>query len=228
MPFSEDERVFLLATPRVGPGVVARLEEAGIDSLSALRHAGVEAVVKGVCDRLGTSGWANRQKALLRALERTSQMNSAHALAKMTAASSTVMRDGKLQRVPVGGHDTGSTGGRAGGGERLRIEGISQVCETGLPEQRAKWPSTHLDLNFEQLHGVDEHESVGTQVNDRRLDRSDPAEQRCSDAEHVHHAYADEEVLLDGAVGEASNGTGCGEWPRSSQAVLPNPVRRVR
>lgn len=70
MPFSDKERAFLLATPRVGPGVVARLEEAGIDSLHELRHAGVEAVVKCVCDRLGAAGWANRHRALVTALER--------------------------------------------------------------------------------------------------------------------------------------------------------------
>jgi hypothetical protein len=45
MPFARQELHILLTTRGIGPEVVRRLEEAGLDSLSALKELGVEATV---------------------------------------------------------------------------------------------------------------------------------------------------------------------------------------
>lgn len=63
----EDLRV-LLATPGIGPGVVQRLEAAGIASMARLAELGADAAVAAVCGRLGTAAWGNRRRALERAL----------------------------------------------------------------------------------------------------------------------------------------------------------------
>jgi hypothetical protein len=49
--------------------VVQRLEEAGMVSIAALRHVGVDAVVLAMC-RPGTNlAWRNRRRALRSALD---------------------------------------------------------------------------------------------------------------------------------------------------------------
>lgn len=66
--FSPHERALLLSTPGIGPGVVQRLEGAGIHSLAQIRAMGVPGAVQHVCQHLGTMAWANRQGALTKAL----------------------------------------------------------------------------------------------------------------------------------------------------------------
>lgn len=66
--FSAQERAWLLRLPQIGPGVVQRLEAAGYDSLQGLRRDGPDRVVAAVCGQLGQPSWANRQRALDRAL----------------------------------------------------------------------------------------------------------------------------------------------------------------
>ena len=59
-------------------------------------------------------------------------------------------------------------------------------------------------------------------MNDRRLHRADPTHQGCADAQHVHHADADEQVFLNRALGAAGNGTG-----RSDLAEVVGHQRNV-
>ena len=62
--FSDAERQLLLLTPGVGPMVLERMEDVGINSVEQLRCEGVEAVVDLVCRRVGSTAWANRKGAL--------------------------------------------------------------------------------------------------------------------------------------------------------------------
>lgn len=66
--FAPDERALLLAAAGIGPVVVSRLEEAGLDSLQKLRHVGVDAAIDLVNRRLGARTWGNRRRPLRRAL----------------------------------------------------------------------------------------------------------------------------------------------------------------
>lgn len=68
--FTPAERAALLATPGIGPGVIERLESAGIHTFEQMRAMGVHATVRHVCEHLGTKAWANRQRALRKALLR--------------------------------------------------------------------------------------------------------------------------------------------------------------
>lgn len=58
----------LLRAPGVGPGVVQRLEQVGVRSLSDLVRRGVDPTVEAICAQTGHAGWANRRAALIRAL----------------------------------------------------------------------------------------------------------------------------------------------------------------
>lgn len=71
--FAPHERSFLLAEPRIGQGVIDRLEQAGVHSLAQLAALGTAAVVLRICEDQGTIAWANRRKALERALLRSRQ-----------------------------------------------------------------------------------------------------------------------------------------------------------
>ena len=64
MTFSPPERRLLLNTPRIGPVVVRRLEDAGFDSITVLRQAGVAQVVGMISLQVGSVAWANRRRAL--------------------------------------------------------------------------------------------------------------------------------------------------------------------
>jgi hypothetical protein len=66
--FTESERAVLLKAPRIGPGVVARLEQAGIYSLEMLRSMGVDAALQRFGSDPLASGLANRRRALAAAL----------------------------------------------------------------------------------------------------------------------------------------------------------------
>ena len=67
--FPDHERRQLLVQRGIGPTVLARLEEAGIASIHALRRLGVPQVVHQVCGDQGNPAWGNRQRALVRAVE---------------------------------------------------------------------------------------------------------------------------------------------------------------
>lgn len=69
MSFPAHERRLLTAAPRIGPAVVQRLEQVGLNSLAELRALGVDAAVERICCSLGSSAWQNRRRALQRALE---------------------------------------------------------------------------------------------------------------------------------------------------------------
>jgi predicted RecB family nuclease len=59
MPFSADERAVLLAVKGVGPTVIGRLEQIGIDRLDALADTRVDDIVGQVAAMLGTTCWKN-------------------------------------------------------------------------------------------------------------------------------------------------------------------------
>ena len=77
MKFNERDRRQLLLTAGVGPRVLDRMEEIGIASIDDLRRQGVAQVVDQVCRRIGTSAWANRRSALMRALDAVTASPSA-------------------------------------------------------------------------------------------------------------------------------------------------------
>ncbi|MDE2369138.1 MAG: helix-hairpin-helix domain-containing protein [Burkholderiales bacterium] len=66
MSFSEEERTLLLGARGLGPAVIERLEEVGVDSVDRLTRLGAEAAVAAVCAHLGTRAWTNRLRALQR------------------------------------------------------------------------------------------------------------------------------------------------------------------
>lgn len=63
MPFPADERATLLAVKGVGPTVVDRLEQIGIDSLTVLAASKPEDIVAQVAAMLGASCWKNSPQA---------------------------------------------------------------------------------------------------------------------------------------------------------------------
>jgi hypothetical protein len=67
--WSEGETRLLLTTPNLGPEIIVRLREVGIDSLAALHAEGVDRVVERVCARVGSGAWRNRRRALHRAVQ---------------------------------------------------------------------------------------------------------------------------------------------------------------
>jgi hypothetical protein len=77
--FSATERRQLLAAPRVGPGLVARLEQIGVASFEALCQRGVDDVIAEVCRAVGNQASLNRRRALIRALESFGQVNGGDA-----------------------------------------------------------------------------------------------------------------------------------------------------
>jgi hypothetical protein len=68
MPFEPDDRRLLELAAGVGPTVVMRLEEVGLESLKALKRAGVDQVIERICQHTGSKEWRNRRRALLRAV----------------------------------------------------------------------------------------------------------------------------------------------------------------
>ena len=63
MAFPADERATLLAVKGVGPTVVDRLEQIGIDSLAVLATSEPEDIVAQVAAMLGASCWKNSPQA---------------------------------------------------------------------------------------------------------------------------------------------------------------------
>ena len=72
--FPARERRQLLSERGIGPQVVERLEQAGIDSLDRLRCVGVAGAVDAICAVVGSQAWANRRRAIERALGRSAGM----------------------------------------------------------------------------------------------------------------------------------------------------------
>ena len=63
MAFSDSERAALLAIKGVGPTVIKRFEEIGIDSFAKLANYQAETIAIGVSDMLRTSCWKNSPQA---------------------------------------------------------------------------------------------------------------------------------------------------------------------
>ncbi|MDV3469137.1 helix-hairpin-helix domain-containing protein [Stenotrophomonas sp. C3(2023)] len=63
MPFSPAERAVLLAIEGVGPTVITRLEQRGIDSLSELARSEVTDILDQTAAALGSPCWKNSPQA---------------------------------------------------------------------------------------------------------------------------------------------------------------------
>ncbi|OYD21195.1 hypothetical protein [Oceanimonas baumannii] len=76
MAFSDDEKTALLAVKGVGPTVLKRLEDIGLDSFSALAVCQAEEIVERVAFMLHTTCWKNSpqaRKAIEAAISRAQQ-----------------------------------------------------------------------------------------------------------------------------------------------------------
>lgn len=63
MAFSDIEKEALLALKGVGPTVLKRFEEIGINSFSDLANAQADEIAESVASMLGTSCWKNSPQA---------------------------------------------------------------------------------------------------------------------------------------------------------------------
>ena len=63
MPFSLEERTALLALKGVGPTVITRLEQMGIESMDELAKAEVEDILAQASAALGSTCWKNSPQA---------------------------------------------------------------------------------------------------------------------------------------------------------------------
>lgn len=63
MPFSADERAALLALKGVGPTVISRLEQMGIESLHMLGDSNVDDILAQASAALGSTCWKNSPQA---------------------------------------------------------------------------------------------------------------------------------------------------------------------
>ncbi|MFL1501185.1 helix-hairpin-helix domain-containing protein [Pseudomonas sp. O64] len=63
MPFSMEERTALLALKGVGPTVIARLEQMGIESMEELGKAHVSDILAQASAALGSTCWKNSPQA---------------------------------------------------------------------------------------------------------------------------------------------------------------------
>jgi len=64
MAFSDAERKVLLAVTGVGPKVVQRLEELGLDSLAVLAQQDAQTVAWRVAEMLGSPRWGSAPRAV--------------------------------------------------------------------------------------------------------------------------------------------------------------------
>lgn len=81
MKFPLHEREVLLQTSGIGAEVVQRLEEAGFHSLEHMRQIGIDLVIATMCSHVGTTAWANRRRALGRAVQAFAELNRERAAA---------------------------------------------------------------------------------------------------------------------------------------------------
>lgn len=63
MPFSPEERAALLGLKGVGPTVITRLEQMGIESLAELRKSNVSDILAQASAALGSTCWKNSPQA---------------------------------------------------------------------------------------------------------------------------------------------------------------------
>ena len=63
MPFSSNEREALLKAKGVGPKVIERLEQMGIESFEQLKKANVQDIVSAASAIVGLSCWKNSPQA---------------------------------------------------------------------------------------------------------------------------------------------------------------------
>lgn len=63
MPFSPDEKVLLFTFKGVGPTVIARLEQMGIESLDALEESNVSDILAQASAAVGSTCWKNSPQA---------------------------------------------------------------------------------------------------------------------------------------------------------------------
>ena len=63
MPFSLEERTALLAVKGVGPTVITRLEQMGIESLDELRKSDVGDILAQASAAVGSTCWKNSPQA---------------------------------------------------------------------------------------------------------------------------------------------------------------------
>lgn len=63
MAFAPDERTTLLALKGVGPTVITRLEQMGIDSLAQLSQSDVSDILAQASAALGSTCWKNSPQA---------------------------------------------------------------------------------------------------------------------------------------------------------------------
>ena len=63
MPFSAEERAALLALKGVGPTVISRLEQMGIESLQMLGDSSVDDILAQASAALGSTCWKNSPQA---------------------------------------------------------------------------------------------------------------------------------------------------------------------
>lgn len=63
MPFPADERAILLAVKGVGPTVIRRLEQVGIEDLAALARQDARAICTAASAMLGSTCWRNSPQA---------------------------------------------------------------------------------------------------------------------------------------------------------------------
>ena len=63
MPFAADDRAVLLAVKGVGPTVVQRLEQVGIEDLAALARQDAGAVCAAASALVGSTCWRNSPQA---------------------------------------------------------------------------------------------------------------------------------------------------------------------
>ena len=83
MPFSPTEYSALLALKGVGPAVIARLEQMGIDSLAVLSEANTNDILAQASAAVGSTCWKNSPQA-------RAAINAAIALAKDAQSSTPV------------------------------------------------------------------------------------------------------------------------------------------
>ncbi|MDT7836505.1 hypothetical protein [Aquabacterium sp. OR-4] len=71
MAFAPIERQRLMVARGLGPRVLERLEQVGLDSLDKLRAVGAEQAVERICAQQAGTAWRNRRRALAQALAGT-------------------------------------------------------------------------------------------------------------------------------------------------------------
>ena len=72
----EHDRLVVEMTPHLGPEILVRPSDVGVNSLDELRQLGVNQAVDLICQRVGSGAWRNRDRALQRALDNQAAQNA--------------------------------------------------------------------------------------------------------------------------------------------------------